>query len=225
MKNYGDWANLAKCEIPNKKNPYDNAGAEHNRLMAVIESKGNPKMTLDEVFDLCDDVLREEFGSQLIPNYSSKKLATPIINIDSEREFETYINSLSLNQETKGYLFELYDILFEYDSTNLCSVVGKVKEFEDRILASKGSANIENILISSSVGRYSLAYWNDRYGNETFVARAFWKKFFTAVADCVGATAGAIAGSATVVGGIAGGITGAIGASAGFSRVWDVFAN
>jgi hypothetical protein len=34
--------------------------------MAVIESKGNPKMTLDEIFDLCDDVMREEFGSQLI---------------------------------------------------------------------------------------------------------------------------------------------------------------
>ncbi|QTY27884.1 hypothetical protein [Flavobacterium sp. CS20] len=162
---------------------------------------------------------------ELIPNYSSKQFATPIVNLDSQREYENFINSLDLDNQLKRYLFELFDIMFKYDAKNLCDIIGEIKRFESNLLKNHKPKDVENVLITSSVGRYSLAYWDDRYDQGDISAKAFWKKFFTGVADAVGATAGAITGSATVVGGIAGGVVGAIGASSGFASVWDVFAN
>lgn len=225
MNKYELWQQKVKCEIPNKENPFDEAGLQHNHLMAVIEEKGNPKMSLDEVYELCGSVLYDEFKEELIPNYSSKTFATPIVNLDSEREYRDYINSLDLDNQLKNYLFELFDIMFKYNAKNLCDIISEIKQFESNILKKHRPGEIENVLITSSVGRYSLAYWDDRYDESDIMPKAFWKKFFTGVADAVGATAGAIGGSATVVGGIAGGVVGAIGASSGFANVWDVFAN
>jgi hypothetical protein len=225
MNKYGMWEQKVNCEIPNKENPFDEAGLQHNHLMAIIEEKGNPKMSLDEVYELCDSVLYEKYKDELIPNYSSNKFATPIVNLESQREYENFINSLDIDNQQKNYLFELFDIMFKYDVKNLCDIIDEIKLFESNLLKNHKPEDLKNVLITSSVGRYSLAYWDDRYDQGDITAKAFWKKFFTGVADAVGATAGAIAGSATVVGGIAGGIVGAIGASSGFASVWDVFAN
>lgn len=225
MNKYELWEQKVNCEIPNKENPFDEAGAQHNHLMAIIEEKGNPKMTLDEVYELCDSVLYDKYKDELIPNYSSKQFATPIVNLDSQREYESFINSLDLENQLKEYLFELFDIMFKYDAKNLCEIIDEIKRFESSLLKKHNPKDVENILITSSVGRYSLAYWNDRYEQGDITAKAFWKKFFTGVADAVGATAGAIAGSATIAGGIAGGVVDEIGASSGFANVWDVFTN
>ncbi len=223
---YQQWKTNTECEVSNTTNPYDEAGSTHNELMARIESEGNPEMTLDEVFELSDNVLKDTYGDELVPGYSSKEFATPIINFDSEETYRNYINSLKINEEQKTLAFRLYDIMFTYTGTNLCEVIEQIKEFENEVLQNYKPEDIENVLISSSVGRYALAYWDGRVSeNEILALRGFWKKLFTGIADAIGAVGGAIAGAATVVGGIAGGVVGAIGASAGFAEVWDVFAN
>lgn len=222
---YQQWKTNTECEVSNTTNPYDEAGSTHNELMAKIESEGNPEMTLDEVFELSDNVLKDTYGDELVPGYSSKEFATPIINFDSEETYRNYINSLKINEEQKNLAFRLYDIMFTYTGTNLCEVIEQIKEFENEVLQNYKPEDIENVLISSSVGRYALAYWDGRVSeNGTLALKGFWKKFFTAVADAIGAVGGAIVGAPTVAGGIAGGVVGAIGASAGFAEVWDVFA-
>ena len=225
MNKYELWEQKVNCEIPNEENPFDEAGLQHNYLMAIIEEKGNSKMSLDEVYILCDSVLYEKYKDELIPNYSSKKFATPIVNLESQRDYENYINSLDINNQQKNYLFELFDIMFKYDARNLCDIIDEIRRFESNLLKKHKPEDIDNVLITSSMGRYSLAYWNDRYEQGDITLKAFWKKFFTGVADAIGAAGGAVAGSATVVGGIAGGVVGGISASTGFAKVWDIFAN
>ncbi len=215
---YEDWPKRIDCEVSNPLNPYDEAGLRHNELMAQIESEGNPEMTLDDVFELCDKVLKETFKNELPPNYSSKENATPIINIETEEEYRNYINSLELSVEQKDNVFKLNDILFRYNGNNICEIIKSVKDFENALMKKYKPETMENVLISSSVGRFALAYWDSRVSNDNIEAKGFWKKLFTGIADSIGAVGGA------GVGGLAGGITGAIGASAGFGSVWDIFA-
>lgn len=115
--------------------------------------------------------------------------------------------------------------MFKYDTRNLCDIIDEIRHFESNLLKNNKPEETDNVLITSSMGRYSLAYWNDRYEQGDITLKAFWKKFFTDVADAIGAAGGAVAGSATVVGGIAGGVVGGISASTGFAKVWDIFAN
>lgn len=203
-------------------NPYDKAGLKHNELMAQIESKGNPAMTLDEVFDLCDKVLKETFKDEIPPNYSSKTYATPIINIETEENYRNYINSLKLDDKEKEYTFKLNDILFRYNGNNVCEIIKNVKDFENSLIKEFKPDEMENVLISSSIGRYALAYWNSRVSNGNIEPKGFWKKLFTGVADAIGAVGGLGVGG--ILGGIPAAITGAIGASAGFGNVWNIFA-
>lgn len=225
-KNYLDWKNNTKCAISNRNNPYDEAGSKHNELVAEIESKGSPSMSLDEVFHLVDEVTKEHYEKELISGFSSKEFATPILNFETEEEYLAYINNLKINDNQKQEILKLNDIMFNYDGYNLCEIIENIKIFEDELLAQYKPDEILNVLVSSSVGRYALAYWDNRMKDDStsMQRKGFWKKFFTAVADVIGGAAGAVAGSATVVGGIGGGVVGAIGASTGFAKVWDIFA-
>lgn len=194
--------------------------------MAKIEFQGSPSMTLEEVFKLSDKVLEETYGKELVPGFSSEVFATPILNFDNDEDYRNYIYSLKIDELQKKYLFELNDIMFQYSGTNLCYVIESITKFENELLGKYESKELENVLVSSSVGRFSLAYWDNRVNaslGET-AKKGFWKKLFTGVADALGAAGGAVAGSATVVGGIAGGVAGGIAVSTGFAKVWDIFA-
>ena len=225
-KKYLEWKNNTDCDISNRNNPYDEAGSQHNELVAEIESMGTPDMSLDEVFRLVDHVANEHYGKELIQGFTSKEFATPIINFETEVVYQAYINNLKISENQKQDIFKLNEIMFSYDGKNLCEITETIKNFENELLTRYKPDEIENVLISSSVGRYALAYWDNRMKEDStsMQRRGFWKKFFTAVADAIGGAAGAVAGSATVVGGIGGGVVGAIGASTGFAKVWDIFA-
>jgi hypothetical protein len=93
---YQQWKTNTECEVSNTTNPYDEAGSTHNELMARIESEGNPEMTLDEVFELSDNVLKDTYGDELVPGYSSKEFATPIINFDSVETYRNFIRVVLL---------------------------------------------------------------------------------------------------------------------------------
>lgn len=225
-KDYNEWKNLTSCEISNKNNPYDNVGEIHNELMAEIEKAGNPEMSLDEVYKLSDEIIISTFGNKIIPRFSSKKIATPIVSIQDDEEYSKFINSLDINKEEKWIYFGLSDIMFRYNGENLENIITEIKEFENNILKRYHPEKIINVLLSSSICRYALSYWDYRV-RETGVSalrKGFWKKLFTGVADALGGLAGGAAATPTVIGIIAGAVGGAIGASAGFSKIWDIFA-
>ncbi len=224
--NFNDWQMQYSSIAPNNNNPYDQAGLSHNLLMAVIEQRNSRDMTTSQVYDVVDDVIQENY-STVVQNFSSQTFATPILSFQSRLEMENYVNSLNVNTDAKQKLLTLADILLSYEVTNLSTVIGKIIDFENILINAINTSerNIyEQVLIASSIGRYSLCYWQNHLSIINGNHRApFWKKFFVALADAIGGAGGAVAGSATVVGGIAGGVAGAIAVSTGFAKLWDIF--
>ncbi|MDO5510488.1 MAG: hypothetical protein Q4F57_07310 [Weeksellaceae bacterium] len=213
------------CEVFNIANLYDEAGKRHNELLSEIENNGNAEMNLDEVFQLSDEIISKEYGKELVSGFSSKAFATPIIDFESYEAMQNFIKNLKINDIEKSLNLELFDFMMNYDGNNVCDIIDSIKKFEEKAIAENRVENVANTLVTSSVARYSLAYWNDRVqGGESLMRKGFWKKLFIGVADAIGAAAGAVAGSATVIGGIAGGIVGGSAASAGFAKAWDLFA-
>lgn len=225
--NFNDWQMQYSSIAPNNNNPYDQAGLTHNLLMATIEQQGSRDMTISQLYDLVDDIIQENYSTQ-IQNFSSQTFATPILSFQTRSDLEDYVNSLNINNNAKQEFLTFADILLSYDVDNLSTVIARIIDFENALINNIGPGrnNYEQVLIASSIGRYSLCYWHDRLLNtNTKGDRAtFWKKLFVALADAIGGAGGAIAGSATVVGGIVGGVTGAISASTGFAKLWDIFA-
>lgn len=225
--NFNDWQMQYSSIAPNNNNPYDQAGLTHNLLMATIEQQVSRDMTILQVYEIVDNVIEENYGTE-IQNFSSQTFATPILSFQTRLEMENYVNSLNINNNAKQEFLTLADILLSYEVDNLSTVIALIIDFENTLINDIGQGrNIyEQVLIASSIGRYSLCYWHDRLLNtNTKGDRApFWKKFFVALADVIGGVNGAIVGGATVVGGIVGGVAGAISTSSSFAKLWDFFA-
>lgn len=227
-KNFNSWQLQYGNIAPNNNNPFDQAGRKHNELMATIEQRGTRNTTIQQVFNLVDNVIQEQYGSE-IQNFSSQTFASTILNFQTKFDMIDYVNSININSNAKQEFLTLADILLDYEITNLSTIVNRIVNFENNLISEIGSGkNIyTQVLIASSIGRYSLCYWHDRLltNNIREDNRAqFWKKFFIALADTIGGIAGAVAGSSTIIGGIAGGVTGAISSSTGFAKLWDIFA-
>lgn len=221
-----NWQNL--CDVENSNNIFDSAGFHHNRIVSICEDAAHSDMSENEVYQLTDSILNLEYSGQLISGFSSENYASPILDsFTSESSIRNYINSLSTTTLQKDELNKLLDLMLAYDGTNLCDVIDNIKSFEDNLLSQHSSSDLQAVLIASSVGRYSLAYWHNRLVDDGTGQKttAFWKKFFIGVCDGIGAAGGALAGSATVVGGIAGGVVGGIAASNGAATLWNQFAN
>ncbi|MBR6438116.1 MAG: hypothetical protein IKS65_02900 [Bacteroidales bacterium] len=224
--NFNNWQTQYSNIVSNGNNPYDQAGVAHNLLMATIEQRGSRDMTTSQVFDIVDNVIVENYGSE-IQNFSSQTFATPILSFQTRLDMENFVNSLNIHENAKQEFLSLADILLSYEVDNLLTVIIRIVDFENNLINDAQGRNIyAQVLIASSIGRYSLCYWHERLLNDnTKGNRAqFWKKLFVALADVIGGVNGAIAGSATVVGGIAGGVAGAISTSTGFAKLWDIFA-
>ena len=209
--NFNYWQTQYSNIAPNNNNPYDQAGLKHNLLMATIEQRDSHDMNTSQVFEIVDDVIEENYGSD-IQNFSSQTFASPILSFQTRLEMENYVNSLNINNEAKQNLLTLADILLSYDVENLLTVITQIVDFENILINDiDQESNIEPVLIASSIGRYSLCYWHERLlSNKMQDNRApFWKKFFVALADVIGG---------------AGGVTWAISSSVAFAKLWDIFA-
>lgn len=114
--------------------------------MAIVESRGNSKMTLDEVYALADSVLEENYPNELIKDFSSKKFATPIVNFQSDEELRNYVNSLKISEVQKDNIIKLSDILFQYTGDNLCDIILKTKDFENVLIKKYEQKEIFGIL-------------------------------------------------------------------------------
>lgn len=225
---FNNWLVQFSNIVPNSNNPFDQAGRKHNELMSTIELNGNREMSTIQVYNMVDNVIYNEYCAD-IHNFSSQTFATPILNFQDMLEMKNYVNSLNINDNAKRKFLVLADILMNYEVVNLSTILSDIVSFENNLVTEIGSdKNIySQVLIASSIGRYSLCYWHDRLLSNSVKQdnRApFWKKFFVALADALGGLAGGVAGSSTVIGGIAGSVTGAISTSTGFAKLWDIFA-
>lgn len=116
----------------------------------------------------------------------------------------------------------MLDIGLSYTGNNTSGFITQIKQHEASLLSQHTSQQMEVPLLTSSVLRYSLAYWDDRVSgtNGPQAKGKFWKKLFAAVAEAVGA----VAGADTVVSGVGGAIVGAAAASTGAAKIYDIFA-
>ncbi len=216
------WQNDTNCRVDNANNPYDQVGALHNDYIADLEARYNAQTPLADLYGAIDHDMQRDYGSQLPPGFSAADYGNTVIQAMRVDAVGAYIDALETTAEQKVLLKKLLQIMYTYESTPLCEVIDAIRNFENSLLQRYAPKRIQAVLVAASVGRYSLAYWDDRLQNGPSSAWN-WRKIFTAVADGIGAAGGAVAGSATVVGGIAGGLMGGISASVGFSRVWDIF--
>ena len=229
MKNkFNNWQEFYSNIVSNSNNPFDQAGRKHNELLATIELNGNRDMTTTQVYNVVDNVIQNEYGS-VIQNFSSQVFATPILRFRTGMDLDDYLNSININDKVKQKFLMLADILMDYEDVNISMLLTRVVNFENNLINEiiEGDNIYNQVLIASSIGRYSLCYWDDRLlsNNVKQDNRAlFWKKFCIALADALGGLSGAVAGSSTVIGGIAGGVAGAISTSTGFAKLWDIFA-
>lgn len=221
-----NWQDL--CGIENLNNIYDSVGYHHNRIVSICENSASiADMSSVSVFDLTDSILNIEFPGLISSGFSSSGFANPILDsFYSEASIKNYIQSLPTSELQKASLYYLVDIMLDYDGTNLCSTIENIKAFEADLLSEHSSQDLEAVLIASSVGRYSLAYWHNRLVEDTSTPiGGFWKKFFIGTCDAVGAAGGALAGLPTVLGSIASAVTGGIATSVGAAALWGHFAN
>lgn len=226
-----DWQVQYSSIVSNISNPFDQAGRKHNELMETIEQRGVGNMTTSQMFDLIDEVIQEQYGME-IHRFSSQVFSSPIMAFQNRTDMENFVSSLAIDENAKSKMLALIDIMLRYDTTNLSLTIASIINFENGLIISDNSnRNVyKEVLIASSIGRYSLCYWHNRLlsSNVAGVAgersQQIWKKIFVGLADLIGGVAGAVVGGATVFGGIAGGVTGAITTSTNFAKLWDIYA-
>lgn len=222
------------CQPDNSFNVYDSTGYLHNYLIEQIENNCSSSDTDERVMEVADSILLGYFGtnvsSMLSSNVDYFEFASQIVDEIDNDKLVDWVDSLDITAQQKINLKDLNSILFNYDATNLCDIINDIKQYEADLLSSSTSSELQFELITASIARYSLFYWDDRFQTQSSFGleastRGFWKKFFVGVVDAAGAYGGgAMAGLPTVVGAIAGGIVGGTVSSVAAGRLWDIFA-
>jgi hypothetical protein len=204
------------------KNPYDYAGKIHNDVLDVFFKKYyKPKMSFDEISQITkklflnnDDFIKY-FGEN---DYSKINFTKDYMNEtikDLPNQFKNIISKYSQDENLNLYLNEYIRgvLKFMNDDYPEKMVYNYVIEFEDIIL--KSSLNEEQkkqILISTSITRFSNYYWNNS-GVTSF--KRGW------LADAIGGIIGGVVGSIIEpgYGTYAGAVIGAGAASGGVEAI------
>lgn len=230
----------------NPANPYDMVGEMHNAALGkTMEYVWSSPVTLS-----AQDIISisRECSFKQISNYPSTRSVTldelevmteeEIIALleDMDNNLENFIAELNLSPHAKVLLKDLVTSILsmaDEDDLNYDMLHEKVITFENRLLLEKqfelGEIDELALLSGTSTLRYSLAYWEDIYGNNevgTRATRNWWQWLVIGIVDAAGAVNGAIGGAVGgitlgggvpggVVGAIAGGITVGVGASSG----------
>lgn len=217
-----------ECDPDNSNNSLDSVGQIHNELVNLAESVAGPNAGEERVMEVVDSLLIDRLGSGVSSLLQDIEFAEDIIDSIDIDMLETYTNDLELSSFNKEIIYNIFTIMFDYDGTNVCEIIDEIKSLEDSLINLYSQQTLRYFLITASVGRYSLHYWDDRFEGEDelteVMVRGFWKKFFIGTVDAAGAIAGGIMGGPTAAGNVAGAIVGAVAASTGAAELWDVFA-
>lgn len=199
------------CSPENALNPYDSAGYVHNLLMSQLESVVDGSDSFERIIDVTDSLIINRYGADIEPILLDYSEIDFIISEVQDDNYISEINTLSISTIQKSKLEELIQIAV--DSENECDLIDKVISFEEELLSEHSNEDIENVLIASSIMRYSTYYWDG--SNFSTEKLKLWKKIVVVVADVAGGISGGLAGAPTVVGTVAGAIAGAAGGSGG----------
>jgi hypothetical protein len=225
------------CKDPgNSENPLDSMGIYHNLALDYVEqqSLGQPK-SIALYVGYSNQYMSNTFGSRVadlntkLPSTSSietlladsssfyfNKIDQSVYGLNVRNRLKTVINSLT---DTAGYA-----------SMDYCTIKDLIVQHESNVIRDPSLTLEEKqqILSNTSVARYSLYHWYNKYnskldGGETISGkkRKWWQWLVIGIADVAGAVVGATAGSPTGVGAVAGGIAGASGASSGAAAIVD----
>lgn len=199
---------VAQTSPANSKNQYDNVGKIHNILLEEFQSKFAGKGLSTE--QICSETEKIANGNaEFIKTKDGAYKPVNYLFIESSSEdfknsFRNVINNSKLSTEGKLRSQELIDYVmsvgYSKDYTKYSDFYNYIVSFENRILANaKLTANDKGAILSgASTARYSIYYWDKKYGGsnqaETAGKRGFWGSVIVGACDVVGAVVGYIEG-------------------------------
>jgi len=222
---------ISTSEPSNNKNPFDESGVIHNKILTTVLNNRSNLNNMDEYINYAK--------STFYSDYNFNESETPILNntevkaiiSDSEFDYGSVIKNSAHSANTKEQLSILFNLLIsstDDETLNYKDLKAKIINYENNILENLTLSKDEKsiILQTTSIARYSSFFWYNQYqqylnNSPTLGKRKWWKWLAVAVADVAGAAGGALAASPTVIGAIGAGIGGAVGASAGASTLVD----
>lgn len=225
------------CNVPNNSdNIWDSVGIYHNQALEYViqEAVGQPK-TITNYVGYSNQFMKNTFGER-VPDISSKLFSVSSVEIllsDTSTYFNNTIDSSRYSRNVKTYLKNLISIMKDTtddNSFNYCYIKSKIVELENNVPNDSNLSQSEKdvILRVTSVGRFSLFYWNNTFqsklnGGESISSkkRKWWQWLIIGISDVAGGIAGGITTGPTVVGTVAGVVAGAAGASSGAATLVD----
>lgn len=178
------------CTATLSQNSFDQIGVRHNEILDSVQVSYNDLYDVD-FYEIADSVINAELG---VTTANCDSTITAImerclIEPTNEIVVETFIaEQQGLNSDEIRLIIGLFDIVEQYDGNNLCQILYDVKVFENEAIQVT-NGNIDGFLISSSIMRHSLEYW------DPYIAQGSWKfnkwrAGFIIACDGLGAAAG-----------------------------------
>jgi len=193
----------------NPKNPYDNAGKLHNKVISgFIKKYGNKNLTVKETIIKTLEECKKQ-GIEVNDKNVDEKVFIDLVN-DKKYNFVNIVKKSTLSKKSKSILIKFFNEIGNLKNgspVDYKTVYKKIVEMEQRILDDKSIATNERkiLLESMSIARYSLHFWYNYYNNPTGSASQAKKKWWRWV----------VIGLADVAGGILGSSSGGLGAVKG----------
>lgn len=188
-------------DIVNKKNPYDKAGAQHNEVVReFIKKYSSEQLSFEKTIEVTNNICKSK-------GITDGQLTVKMFNngiIDIKNNFKETVNKSSLSSEGKLELQKLFDFMLNNGFNGGVSFdesISFILNFEENVLKNNKliKSDIEFLLKSASVGRYSVCLWKDYYGDiksketeNNSIFKTNWVKWL-------------IIGAADIAGGVAGG--------------------
>lgn len=192
----------------NSKNSYDNVGRLHNIILEEFLSKFAGKgLTVEQICSETEKIANnnQEFLSLKDENYKPIDVAM-IKNAsgDFKNNFKTVIDNSKLSAEGKLRAQELIDYIFSVgfntQYTRYSDFYNYVVNYENKIMSnSKLTAEDKAAILSgSSTARYSIYFWDKRFGGSNQAGltakRGFWGSVIVGTCDVVGVVVGYLEG-------------------------------
>lgn len=192
----------------NSKNSYDNVGKLHNILLEDFQSKFAGKgLTIEQICSESEIIANNNKEYVLLKDENYKSVDPTMIKNASEdfkNSFQNVINNSKLSFEGKLRAQELIDYIFSvgFNSqyTKYSDFYNYIVSYENKILSnSKLTVNDKAAILSgSSTARYSIYFWDKKFGgsNQSGLAskRGFWGSVIVGVCDVGGAVLGYLEG-------------------------------
>lgn len=190
----------------NSKNPNDKVGRLHNEVLEVFQSKFAGKGL--SITEICAETTKIANTNAEIVALNGGKKVTVNTNLiteaasDFKNQFRTVIQNSKLSSsgkvKTQEFIDYMFSLTFSEGYTKYQDFYNYVVEFENGVMSDLKltSSDKSAILSGTSTARYSVYYWDKKYGgaNQPNSAgkRGFWGSLLVGLCDAGGAVLGYI---------------------------------